>query len=833
MRLSLVGPRRRVWAVALFISLAVALLLNRDLFTHQTASAADSILPALGKTGELQVLRSDGKVAGACPLKHTSVSANISGHSARVTVTQEFINPTAEKIEAVYVFPLPHESAVDSMVMKVGDRTIRGEIKRRKEAREIYEAAKSKGHVASLLDQERPNIFTQSVANITPGAKVVVTISYVELLDYEAGTYEFIFPMVVGPRYMPGMPTGKLGTGWSPDTNKVHDASKISPPVTPPGTRSGHDISISLSIDAGLPLGDIISTQHEISIKHIADTQAEVALKDQDTVPNKDFILRYRVGGDGIQSGLLAHTRQKGDGFFTLILQPPPKPRASQIVPKEMIFVIDSSGSQMGEPIEKSKETMELCIRQMNPDDTFQLISFSNDVEKLFDSPQPNTPENQTMALTYLHQRLGSGGTEMMKAIDASLLPAPDPKRLRVVCFMTDGYVGNDMEILAAVKKNVGAARLFSFGIGSSVNRFLLDGMAKLGRGAVEYVTLGSPGEVAAGKFHERIANPMLTDISIDWGRLRVSQTYPDLIPDLFSSKPLVIKGRYSARGSGTITIHGKIAGRPWSQTLNVTLPESEPEHDSLAAIWGRARIDSLMEQDYSGLQSGQTAPALEKQITETALDFHLMSQFTSFVAVEEKTVTEGGQPKTVAVPVEMPEGVSYEGIFGDKEDSAKSSQLRSLGYLGSSSAAPSSSVQSMTFATGGVAGMGGGGNGRHSAKRSAAPATSAIRPHYDSVTARQVLTQELSELVKTWKKSGKAPSGSKAKIQSGKVETVIWMTISDENLAKLRAMNCKVVTSSKSAGMVLAWVPIGKLEMLSKLQFIQSISLPNHVGKQ
>lgn len=647
----------------------------RGQLSHRTTRLAQENRPPVSPPeqatqGTLRVVDRDGKVISECPLKHTDVQADISGFIARVTVTQEFVNQAKDKIEAVYVFPLPQMAAVDEMTMKVGKRTIRGIIKKKEEARKIYEAAKRAGHVAALLDQERPNIFTQSVANIMPGESVKVVISYVETLKYEDGLYEFVFPMVVGPRYIPGEPTGQSGTGWAPDTNQVPDASRITPPVALPGTRAGHDIAVQVNIDAGVPIKKIRSVLHRIETKHLPDTpKAQVALSQEDSIPNKDFILQYETAGNTVEDAVLTHATKKEGGFFTLILQPPNRPKQDQIAPKEMIFVIDSSGSQQGWPIEKAKETMKYCIENMNRNDTFQLLAFSNDVISLFESPRPNTLENREKAVSFLSKRLGEGGTEMMKAIMAALTPEKDPKRLRVVCFMTDGYVGNDMQIIEAVKKNLGEARLFSFGVGNSTNRYLLEKMAQMGKGAVEYVTLNRHGDEVAEKFYERIANPLLTDITINFGDAQVSDVYPRQIPDLFSSKPLVIMGRYQGSWKGEIAITGSFAGKSLTRKIKADFPEIKTQNDVLATLWARTKIDDLMDRDLVGIQRGKPDTEIKKEITNLGLSYRLMTQFTSFVAVEEKIVTEGGVPRTVAVPVEIPDGVSYEGVFGNAEE--------------------------------------------------------------------------------------------------------------------------------------------------------------------
>src|SRR6266481_4418939 len=587
--------------------------------------------------GGLQVVDPNGKPKAVCPLKHTDVKAQISGFLSRVVVTQEFENPFKEKIEAVYTFPLPQNAAVDDMTMIVGDRTVRGKVLRREEAQAVYEAAKSNGQTASLLDQERPNIFTQSVANILPGEQIKITISYVETLKYEDGSYEFIFPMVVGPRYVPGSPTGAQGTGFAPDTNQVPDASRVTPQPVPEGMRAGHDVSIDVALDAGVPIDVLDSKTHDVSVERPDDRRAIVRLKDQAAIPNKDFILRYDVAGKKIEDALLTHASDKG-GFFTLILQPPDRVTAEDVTPKELVFVLDTSGSMSGYPIEKAKETMKLALDNLYPSDTFNLITFSGDEHILFPEPVPATKENLRKAERFLETREGSGGTEMMKAVKAALDPSDAQDHVRIVCFMTDGYVGNDMEIIGEIQKHPNA-RVFAFGIGGAVNRFLLDNMAKYGRGEVEYVTLADKADEAADRFYERVRSPLLTDLYVDWGGLPVTDVYPQRLPDLFGGQPVILTGRYSQPATGTVRLKGARAGGPFSRDIPVTFSASTPPFEALAGFWARRRIDDLMSQDWLGLQRGTIHPKLKEQITQLGLDHRLMTQFTSFVAVEDKVV--------------------------------------------------------------------------------------------------------------------------------------------------------------------------------------------------
>src|SRR5713101_8363587 len=713
-------------------------------------SSGGVVLAQNGATqGQLQALDSSGKPKALCPLKHTSAKAEISGFLSRVVVTQEFENPFNEKIEAVYTFPLPQNAAVDDMTMIVGDRTVRGKILRREEAEAVYEAAKTNGQTASLLNQERPNIFTQSVANILPGEQIKITISYVETLKYEDGAYEFVFPMVVGPRYIPGPATGApvsaqvnaKGNGFAPNTDRVPDASRITPQPVPEGMRVGHDISLDVTLDAGVPIDGLSSKTHEVNVERPDDHRARVTLRDQAAIPNNDFILRYDVAGKKIEDALLTHASDKG-GYFTLILQPPLRVTAEDVTAKELVFVLDTSGSMYGFPIEKAKETMKLALDNLYPSDTFNLITFSGDEHILFPAPVPATKENLAKAQAFLESRQGGGGTEMMKAIKASMDPSDASDHVRIVCFMTDGYVGNDMEIIGEVQKHPNA-RVFAFGIGGSVNRLLLDGMAKYGRGEVEYVALNDDGSAAARRFHERVRNPLLTDISVDWNGLPVADVYPKTIPDLFGAKPVILSGRYTGAGKGVIRLKGKMSGVDFVREIPVDFSKAESQNDVLSTLWARTRVDDLMSQDFKGVQQGVMKDDVKQAVVQLGLDFRLMTQFTSFVAVEEMIVTDGGQPRRIDVPVEVPEGMNRVAVFGAEFGAAPQSlpvngrNFSSLAMLNAGAASAqtrsgtTSSRSKSRRATGAGAGggtgtgVGGGGGGGRTVNGSAGNAPS------------------------------------------------------------------------------------------------------------
>ena len=607
-------------------------LVSHSVTKAQTAQTQDNA----ATVGSLQAIDASGNAAGNCPLKHTSVKAEVSGFLSRVTVTQDFENPFTNKIEAVYTFPLPQTAAVDDMTMHIGDRVIKGKIMRREEAQTAYAAAKELGKVAALLDQERPNIFTQAVANIMPGQQIRIVISYVETLQYEGGSYEWSFPMVIAPRYNPGMPD---------QTNRASNATSTFT------ERPGHDISIELTLDAGVPIESLNSETHETEIERPDERHAIVRLKDQNTIPNKDFAVKYQVAGPAINDAVLAHRSERG-GFFTLILQPPQRVSAEDVRPKELVFVVDTSGSMSGFPLQKAKETMDLALDTLYQHDTFNVITFSGDTEILFSAPQPATPENVRAAKKFLARQNGGGGTEMMKAIIAALKPSDSQQHLRITCFMTDGQVGNDMEIIAEVRKYKNA-RVFAMGFGDAPNRFLLENMAQNGGGEVDYVTTNT--SAVARKFNERVRNPLLTDISIEWSSsLAITDIYPKRIPDLFSVKPVILSGRYLRGGKGSIVLKGKYAGQDFVREIPVELPETEESHDVLATLWARRKIEDVMNQDTTA-QTGKMKDEMREEITQLGVKFKLLTQFTSFVAIDEVIFTGPEEPARTEVPANLP----------------------------------------------------------------------------------------------------------------------------------------------------------------------------------
>jgi Ca-activated chloride channel family protein len=778
--------------------------------------------------GGLTIIEPDGKPGQGCPLQHTSVKAEISGFVARVSVTQQFHNPRKEKVEAVYTFPLSSDAAVDEMIMRVGERTVRGVIKRRDEARRIYEDAKDRGRVASLLDQERPNIFTQSVANIMPGEKVEITIQYSELLPYEDASFRFVFPMVVGPRFIPGRPVGSQGTGWAPDTTSVPDASRITPPVTPAGARAGHDISLSVSIDAGVPILGIESKLHEVEVERKSPNRATISLRNQNEIPNRDFVLKYVAAGDEVRSGALTH-KTGADGYVTIIMIPPKRVTREQIAPREMIFVIDCSGSQYGKPLEKAKDAMRYFIDHMNPKDTFNIIDFNEGSRTLFSEPKPNTPENREKALNYLRGLEARGGTWMGPAVEKiAMTPAPE-NRLRIVSFMTDGYVGNDFEIISLVKRLRGASRWFPFGTGNSVNRFLLDQMARSGGGEPEYILLNSPGEQVAAKFYDRIAEPVLTNVSLDVKGIELQQIYPEALSDLWSRKLLVFKARYSKPGKGTITIKGFASGKPYEQTLNVDLPEHEPANPTLASLWARSKVDDLMDRDWMNIQRGTPLAEIKEEIVKVGLDHKIMTQFTSFVAVEETVVTINGKPTTVAVPVEMPEGVSRDRIFGDKTEaeaptSLSTARVRAYGPLSAMVERKALGAPQMAVAPSAPASEEKG--RRVEGVFLDAKKREAVRSEEDFSEPPSKLSPELRDLGKLMKaKAALDFTHGAVRVEKGKVIVQVWLeSMTADDLELLKKTGLEISFTATGGKTVMGSIAVEKLEELAKLKSVKFV---------
>lgn len=643
-----------------------ALAANEELWVIQRPGAAGGAAPNDDVPGSGALVcklpvagESAAPVDVPVPLKHTDVKASIVGAISAVHVTQQFHNPFSEKIEAVYVFPLPENAAVNEFVMTVGERTIRGIIREKEEAQKIYNEAKSQGYVASLLTQERPNIFTQHVANIEPGKAIDVRVTYFSTLAYYDGWYEFVFPMVVGPRFNPPGSAEGIGAVGRGERGASGQGTEVQ--YLRPGERSGHDIALAVEIDAGVEIEEFVSRSHVIDVKREASGGASVRLSAMDSIPNKDFVLRYRVAGEGVKSGLLAHRDERGGegGFFTLMLVPPAELEGLERKPVEMVFVVDCSGSMSGRPIEQAKAAVKRGLSRMRPGDSFQVIDFSMSAGRLADYPLEATAQNVKRGMAHVDRLDGRGGTMMIEGIRAALDFPHDPERLRFVAFLTDGYIGNEREILGAVHDKLGASRIFSFGVGSSPNRYLMDSMAKLGRGVVAYLGHNDPATDVMDLFFDRVSRPALTDVRFDWGSARVNEAYPRVAPDLFVGRPVVITGRFEGELPERVRVVGSAGGR----RVEIDVPVREAEGlaaTAMAPVWARMKIADLS--DRAAWDAGLD---LASEVRSVALEYGLMSAFTAFVAVDSTARTEGSHGVSVAVPAPVPEGVRYETAVG------------------------------------------------------------------------------------------------------------------------------------------------------------------------
>jgi Ca-activated chloride channel homolog len=592
------------------------------------------------------------------PLTHTNVTAKIDGYISSVTVRQQFENPYSSKIEAIYMFPLPENSAVSEFLMTIGERKIRGILREKEEAVAIYRQARAQGYQASLLVQHRPNVFEQKVANIEPGKAIDIDIQYFHSLSYRDGWYSFVFPTVVGPRFNPPGTTNPISAIANGSNPQSPDAAAVS--YLRPEERSAHDISISVDIDAGVDIEQLRSS-HEIVTSVVDGFQVSVELAKQTAMPNRDFILDFKVAGDTVRSSLLAHKEPGSDvGHFTLMLYPPAALESLPRQAMELVFVLDTSGSMSGRPIEQAKAAVAGALSLLTPADTFQIIRFSDNTSQFGTEPVSATVENIAIARQYLRYLNGSGSTMMIEGLKAALDFPHDPSRLRIVSFLTDGYIGNEQEIIGAVHERIGESRIFSFGVGSSVNRYLLERMAKEGRGAVAFLGPQDSGAEVMSDFFNRVAHPAMTDLQIGWGGMSVTDVYPANIPDLFVGRPVIIVGKYRGKAD-SISVSGLAANE--TQQFILDAPRDENATQNVSKVWARLRIADL-----SDRQSWQPDPdgELAISIKNTALKYQLMSSYTSFVAVDASRQTAGDHGTTVRQAVPVPDGVRYDTTVED-----------------------------------------------------------------------------------------------------------------------------------------------------------------------
>lgn len=598
------------------------------------------------------------------PMLKTDVQIAVTGIIARTTLKQEFVNPSREKdnwAEGIYVFPLPETAAVDHLRMKVGDRTIVGEIKERAEAKKTYEQAKQEGKRASLVEQERPNMFTTSVANIAPGDKITVEIEYQETVRYNQGTFSLRFPMVVGPRYIPGTPIvtedQPPGRGWSRDTDRVTDASRITPPVQHPHHGMINPVSLTIDLAAGFPLGKVESAYHEILTIADSDGRQHISLRQDDVPANRDFQLTWQPASGQTPTATVYRQQQGESAYVFLMVTPPASDQPITQVPRETIFVIDTSGSMAGTSIEQAKAALLLALNRLTAQDRFNVIQFNSVTHVLFSQPQSVKTDTLRKAVHYVEQLRANGGTEILPALKMALKGAPPSTHLRQVIFLTDGQVGNEDELFDVIRSQLGTSRLFTIGIGSAPNSHFMRKAAEFGRGTFTHI--GSTSEVKAqmDAIFRKLERPVLTDLHVE-GLDRATEMFPARIPDLYDGEPVVV-GLKTPTVPSDVTISGSFGFVSW--TTAVPLKES-PSRDGLSVYWARLKIASLTDQQRYGHDESMTRQA----VLDVALAHHLVSKYTSLVAVDTEPIRPTDKSLvTHAMKTNLPEGQNYQAIFG------------------------------------------------------------------------------------------------------------------------------------------------------------------------
>ncbi len=589
------------------------------------------------------VVLTDDPETDALPLKSTRADVKIAGTVATVKVTQVYQNQGKKTLEAIYVFPGSTRAAVHAMRMTIGERVVEAEIMERKKARETYEQAKKEGKTASLLEQQRPNVFQMNVANILPGDEVKVEMEYLELLTPHETIYEFVFPAVVGPRY------SNMKAKDAPETEKW-----VQNPYLRQGEGPPYTFGFKAAVNAGMPLVKLASPSHDMEIKFASPNSAEVTLKDEKTGGNRDVVLRYSLAGNKIDTGLLLYPG-KDENFFLLMMEPPARVEAEAVVPREYIFIVDVSGSMHGFPLEVTGALMEEIIKNLRPTDFMNVLLFESGSLVLSESGSlPATEANKEKALAFIKARSGGGGTEIMPAFQRALALPRTANTSRIVVVATDGYVHVEPQLFDLIRQNLGEANLFPFGIGASVNRYLIEGMARAGMG--EPFVLLNQGEAKreAARFKNYIANPVLNHIKVAMNGFDAYDVEPEAVPDLFALRPITVMGKYRGNPAGTIVVTGKTAKGEFRQEVKVADGKSSADNAALRLLWAKKRISRLTDRALLERSEGP----LSKEITALGLKYSLMTQYTSFVAVD-KVKRADGTFVTVKQPLPLPQGVS------------------------------------------------------------------------------------------------------------------------------------------------------------------------------
>jgi Ca-activated chloride channel family protein len=572
------------------------------------------------------------------PLASTHVEVAVSGPIAAVSVTQVYQNLGSRPIHARYVFPASTRAAVNGLRMTIGDEVIEAVIQEKKEAKKTFEAAKQEGKAATLLEQRRPNVFTMSVANVMPGDRIEVTLRYTELLVPSEGRYEFVFPAVVGPRYAKADGGGDI-------VASPHLAEGEPPPA---------DWSLEGLVSAGLPIREIGSPSHDLEGSFETPGLYRFGLgRGEERGADRDFVLGYRLAGDAIASGLSLYDAG-GEKFFLLLVEPPARVSERWIPPREFVFVVDVSGSMTGFPLDTAKALLRNLAATLRPSDRFNVLLFSGGSRLLSPASLAATRENVEAALDAIDGEDAGGGTELLPALERALALSPEPGLSRSFLIVTDGYVEADGAAIDHVASHLGEANVFAFGIGSSVNRHLIEGLARAGQGEPFVVTAREDASEAAARFADYVRSPVLTDVRVAFDGFDAYAVEPRAIPDVLASRPVVVYGKWRGEASGEVRIEGASGGGAFAESFDVASAEPRAENAALALLWARKRIDVLSEQ---GLD--EPGEAARREILALGLRHSLLTRFTSFVAVSQLVRNPGGEGNDVKQPLPLPRGVS------------------------------------------------------------------------------------------------------------------------------------------------------------------------------
>lgn len=589
------------------------------------------------------------------PLKETSVEIAVSGVIADVKVVQTYRNEGSRPIHASYVFPASTRAAVYAMRMRIGDQVIVARIKERETAKKEFETAKKEGKSASLLEQHRPNVFSMSLANVTPGDQIEMELRYTELLVPTDGVYEVVYPTVVGPRY-----------SSQPESSAPKEDHWVKSPYTRQGDTSGSTLRLSARLSAGVPISELSCASHPIKPQWESPTVARLTLDDADPFQgNRDFVLRYRLAGDQIASGLILY-QGEDENFFLYVAQPPRRVTGEDIPAREYVFVVDVSGSMDGFPLNTSKQLLKDLIGQLRPTDLFNLVLFAGDSAVLSPQSLPATQENVSAAIRLLEGQRG-GGTELLAAVKRAVELPREANVSRSVVLVTDGYISGEQGVFDYIRENLNQCNVFSFGIGSSVNRYLIEGVAKAGMGEPFIVTQESEAAAVAAKFREYIQTPLLTDIQIRPVGFDTYDVHPARLPDLLAERPVILFGKWRGPAAGRFELSGKTGRGEYSSSLEVAGVQPDEANRALRYLWARSRIAELS--DYG---SRDVHAEKVKEVTALGLKYNLLTRYTSFIAVREVVVNPDGSGKDVKQALPLPLGVSNLAVGAGTEEGSE-----------------------------------------------------------------------------------------------------------------------------------------------------------------